>query len=69
MRQQLENNPMLAKYAGENKHLRSELKRLRARESLGNIHSDVSRIAELERIFKELKLYKGYKQKNSYYLK
>ncbi|CAG5115578.1 unnamed protein product, partial [Candidula unifasciata] len=58
LRQQLENNPMLAKYAGENKHLRSELKRLRARESLGNIHNDVTRIAELERMFKELKLFK-----------
>ncbi|BFZ12897.1 hypothetical protein BsWGS_15935 [Bradybaena similaris] len=58
LRQQLENNPMLAKYAGENKHLRSELKRLRARESLGNIHNDISRVAELERLFKELKLFK-----------
>ncbi|GFN80030.1 kinesin-like protein kif15, partial [Plakobranchus ocellatus] len=58
LRQQLENNPMLAKYAGENKHLRSELKRLRARESLGNIHSTASKVADLESIFKELKLYK-----------
>ncbi|CAL1541296.1 unnamed protein product [Lymnaea stagnalis] len=58
LRQQLENNPMLAKYAGENKHLRSELKQLRARESLSNIHNDVSRSAQLERVFKELKLYK-----------
>ncbi|KAH9508889.1 Kinesin-like protein KIF15-A [Bulinus truncatus] len=58
LRQQLENNPLLAKYAGENKHLRSELKQLRARESLSNIHNDVSRSAHLERVFKELKLYK-----------
>ncbi|XP_055892985.1 kinesin-like protein KIF15 [Biomphalaria glabrata] len=58
LRQQLENNPLLAKYAGENKHLRSELKQLRARESLSNIHNDVSRSAQLERVFKELKLYK-----------
>ncbi|KAK3745794.1 hypothetical protein RRG08_030668 [Elysia crispata] len=58
LHQQLENNPMLAKLAGENKHLRSELKRLRARESLGNVHSTASKVADLESIFKELKLYK-----------
>lgn len=58
LRQQLENNPLLAKLAGENKHLRSELKRLRARESLGDIHSTPSKVADLESIFKELKLYK-----------
>ncbi|KAH9488381.1 hypothetical protein Btru_063291 [Bulinus truncatus] len=46
----------LAKYAEENKHLRSELKQLRARESLNNINSDVSRSAHLERVFKELEL-------------
>ena len=55
---------MLAKYAGENKHLRSELKRLRARESLGNVHSTASKVADLESIFKELKLYKGEPLKN-----
>ncbi|XP_059164897.1 kinesin-like protein KIF15 isoform X2 [Physella acuta] len=65
LRQQLENNPMLAKYAGENKHLRSELKQLRARESLSNIHSDVSRSAQLERVFKELKLFKELSTGNS----
>ncbi|GFS06717.1 kinesin-like protein KIF15 [Elysia marginata] len=58
LRQQLENNPMLAKLAGENKHLRSELKRLRARDSLGDVHSTASKVADLESIFKELKLYK-----------
>ncbi|KAH9508883.1 hypothetical protein Btru_050377 [Bulinus truncatus] len=57
LKEQLESNPLLAKYAGENKHLRSELKQLRASESHSDVsRSDVSRSAHLERVFKELKL-------------
>ncbi|XP_035827625.1 kinesin-like protein KIF15 isoform X2 [Aplysia californica] len=65
LRQQLENNPMLAKYAGENKHLRSELKRLRSQESVADEFGDSFRISQLEKIFKELKLLKEMKGGNT----
>lgn len=59
LRHQLEQNPQLAKYAGENKHLRSELKRLRSQEALEGRITDTQRVTELERVFKELKLFNG----------